>query len=212
MSNNTGDRNTGNWNTGDWNTGNWNTGNRNTGYRNTGNLNTGNLNTGDCNAGNWNTGYRNIGYRNTGGWNTGDCNTGSFNTETPKMTQIFNKDIPWEDFLNISYPDWLHFDLTHWVYEENMTDEEKENNPTFKTTGGYLKKLSYKEAARISWDEASMEDKKHTLNIPNFDNDIMIEIFGIDVEAELNQNSNPKTISIDLTQEQLDKIKKAGLL
>ena len=152
---NTGNRNTGDWNTGDCNTGNRNTGNRNTGNRNTGNCNTGNRNTGDwntgdCNTGNRNTGNRNTGNRNTGDWNTGDWNTGDwnkssfntgcFNTEEQKI-MLFNKPS------DMTYNDWLRSDaryllnqipkdVVEWIYEEDMTDEEKAANPTYETTGG----------------------------------------------------------------------------
>ena len=32
-------------------------------------------------------------------------------------------------------------DVVEWVYEEDMTDEEKAAHPTYETTGGYLKVL-----------------------------------------------------------------------
>ena len=135
---NTGNRNTGNRNTGDWNTGNRNTGNRNTGNRNTGDWNTGNSNTGDWNTGDWNSGDC-----NTGDWNKSSFNTGCFNTEEQKIT-LFNKPS------DITYNDWLRSDaryllnqipkdVVEWVYEEDMTDEEKAANPTYETTGGWIK-------------------------------------------------------------------------
>jgi hypothetical protein len=85
-----------------------------------------------------------------------------------------------------------------------MTDEEKEENPDYKTRGGYLKEYSYKEAFRNSWDKATIEDRKKILKCPNFDNDVFFEISGIDVNKELNQEK----VTIELTQEQLDRIKK----
>jgi hypothetical protein len=205
---NTGDWNTGDWNTGDWNTGNWNTGNCNTGNcntgnRNTGNRNTGNWNTGDWNTGNWNTGNRNTGNRNTGDcntgdWNTGDWNTGdwnksSFNTgcfNTEESTiMLFNKPSEW------TYRNWLNSDaryllnqipkdVVEWVYEEDMTDEEKVAYPTYKTTGGYLKVLDESECAQIWWDGLSEADRNKIKSIPNFDIEIFEQCTGIEIESE----------------------------
>ena len=188
---NTGYRNTGNSNTGDWNTGDWNTGDRNTGYRNTGNSNTGyrntgNSNTGDWNTGDWNTGDRNTGYRNTGDWNTGDRNTGYWNTgnwntgyfniDEPKTIRMFWKDIQKQ---NIFFPDYFYFDLCVWVSQQDMTNEEKKDNPLYWITDGYLKKYGYKEARKISFDNASKKDVQQTIELPNFDYKIFEEITGI---------------------------------
>ena len=175
---NTGNRNTGNRNTGDRNTGNRNTGNRNTGNRNTGDRNTGDWNTGDCNTGDRNTGDRNTGNRNTGNRNTGDRNTGDwnkssfntgcFNTEEQKI-MLFNKPS------DMTYNDWLRSDaryllnqipkdVVEWVYEEDMTDEEKVANPTYETTGGYLKVLDESECGQLWWGSLSdLECSPHTL-------------------------------------------------
>jgi hypothetical protein len=196
---NTGDLNTGNWNTGNWNTGNrntgdlntgnlntgnWNTGNWNTGDLNTGNWNTGNWNTGDLNTGNWNTGNRNTGNWNTGNWNTGDLNTGNLNT-TEAPLRIFNKEtnVKRED---VVFPDFFYFYIIEWVYESEMTDKEKTAYPSYVTTGGYLKAKNYKTAWRESWDKATLEDKKRVLALPNWNNELFLEISGIDVEKELN--------------------------
>ena len=207
---NAGNRNAGNWNAGNrnagnWNTGDCNTGNRNTGNWNTGNWNTGNCNTGDCNAGNWNTGdcntgdcnagNRNAGNRNTGNWNTGDCNTGDwnkssfntgcFNTEEQKI-MLFNEPSNW------TYKDWLNSgarrllneiprNVVEWIYESDMTDEEKATHPEAKTTGGYLKILDESECAQIWWDRLNDKEKKIIRSIPNFDPDIFRQCTGIKV-------------------------------
>ena len=125
---------------------------------------------------NWNTGYR-----NTGDWNTGDWNTGFFNTITPKKILVFNSECDIEIWDNAEKPDLLYFNLTEWVSENNMTLEEKESNPTYKTTNGYLKSYDYKEAFKKSWDSASEEDRKLVEKLPNFNADIFLEISGIDV-------------------------------
>ena len=63
-----------------------------------------------------------------------------------------------------------------------MTDEEKEANPSYKTTGGYLKKRTYHEAWRIMWDSWTKEQQDSIKKLPNFDKDIFKEITGIEVE------------------------------
>ena len=193
---NTGNRNTGNSNTGDWNTGYRNTGDWNTGYCNTGNSNTGYRNTGDWNTGDWNTGYcntgnSNTGYRNTGDWNTTNYSTGLFNTKQ-KTIDIFNKPSNWtlEDWFKSEVRDIFNqnFKSTVWVYEKNMTDEEKEQYPTYKTTGGYLKVFEFKEACKNMWNCLTEKEKHRVVTeLPNFDKDIFKEITGIDVDVEGNK-------------------------
>ena len=64
-----------------------------------------------------------------------------------------------------------------------MNDEEKEQYPTYKTTGGYLKVLGYKEAWKNMWNNnITNEEKEEIKNIPNFDKDKFEEITGIKVE------------------------------
>ena len=180
---NTGDRNTGNHNTGDWNTGNrntgnWNTGNWNTGNHNTGDWKTGNRNTGNHNTGDWNTGYLNTGNHNTGDWNTGNRNTGYFNTITPKL-MLFNKETN-KSRSEIYFPNWLYFEKVLWIYENNMTEEQKLKHPYYKTTGGCLVEEDYKLAAQKSYDKATKFEQDAIENIPNYDANILFEIFGID--------------------------------
>ena len=183
---NTGDCNTGDWNTGDWNTGDRNTGNCNTGNRNTGNCNTGNRNTGDCNTGNCNTGNRNTGNCNTGDCNKSSFNTGCFNTEEQKIV-LFNKPS------NMTYSEWLDSDaryllnqipkdVVEWVYEEDMTDEEKAAHPTYETTGGYLKVLDESECGQLWWGSLSDRRKEIIKAIPNFDAEIFFQCTGVRVD------------------------------
>ena len=203
---NTGNRNTGDCNAGNRNTGNWNTGNRNTGTKNTGhwntgdcnagNRNTGNWNTGDCNAGNrntgnWNTGNRNTGNRNTGNRNTGDWNKSSFNTgcfnTVEQKIMLFNKPS------GMTYREWIDSDaryllnqipkdVVEWVYEEDMTDEEKAAHPTYETTGGYLKVLNESECGQLWWGSLSDRRKEIIKAIPNFDAEIFFQCTGIRVD------------------------------
>mgnify|MGYP000047830575 CR=1 FL=1 len=172
--------------TGRCNTGDCNTGNCNTGNRNTGNRNTGNRNTGDWNTGNRNTGNRNTGDWNTGDWNKSSFNTGCFNTEEQKI-MLFNKPS------NMTYSEWLDSDaryllnqipkdVVEWVYEENMTDEEKAAHPTYETTGGYLKVLDESECGQLWWGSLSDRRKEIIKAIPNFDAEIFFQCTGVRVD------------------------------
>ena len=179
---NTGNSNTGDWNTGNSNTGNSNTGNSNTGYSNTGHWNTGHSNTGNSNTGNSNTGYGNTGHWNTGHWNTGNSNTGFFNTKTPDEILVFGKKCSREKWDKADKPSWLYFNLTEWIDFSQMTDEEKEQNPSYKTAGGYLKKYSYQEAFQKSYNSASKEEQQKIKKLPNWDKKVFYEISGIMID------------------------------
>ena len=205
--NNTGNWNTGNWNTGDRNTGNSNTGDRNTGYRNTGNRNTGNWNTGNRNTGDRNTGNSNTGNWNTGNWNTGNWNTGFFNTTTPTTVNVFDVLTEKKLWDECEKPDFIHFSLAVWVCSESMTNKEKEANESHGNSGGYLKKLDYKEEFQRSYSEASEKDKKKIFNIPNFDADKFLEISGIDVRVD-EEKETKKAELIAKAEELLEQARK----
>ena len=179
---NTGHRNTGDRNTGDQNTGHQNTGHRNTGHRNTGDWNTGDWNTGHQNTGDWNTGHWNTGDWNTGDWNTGDQNTGYFNTVTPDSVLVFNSPCQRRAWDAAHKPDFLNFSLTYWVSENEMTDQDKADDPNFYMRGGQLRKKDYKTAFKESWDKADKADRIRVKDLPNFDAKIFFEISGIDVD------------------------------
>ena len=162
-------------------TGRCNTGDCNTGNRNTGNRNTGNRNTGDCNTGDWNTGDC-----NTGDWNKSSFNTGCFNTEEQKI-MLFNKPS------DMTYREWMDSDaryllnqipkdVVEWVYEEDMTDEEKAAHPTYETTGGYLKVLDESECGQLWWGSLSDRRKEIIKAIPNFDAEIFFQCTGVRVD------------------------------
>ena len=142
--------------------------------------------TGFCNTGNRNTGNRNTGDRNTGDWNKSSFNTGCFNTEEPKI-MLFNKPS------DMTYREWIDSDaryllnripkdVVEWVYEEDMTDEEKVANPTYETTGGYLKVLDESECGQLWWGSLSDLQKNHIKSIPNFDAEIFEQCTGIKVD------------------------------
>ncbi len=137
--------------------------------------------TGRCNTGDW----------NTGDCNTGDCNkssfnTGCFNTEEQKI-MLFNKPS------DMTYREWIDSDaryllnqipkdVVEWVYEKDMTDEEKAAHPTYETTGGYLKVLDESECGQLWWGSLSDRRKEIIKAIPNFDAEIFFQCTGVRVD------------------------------
>ena len=142
-------------------------------------VNLGKGNTGNRNTGDWNTGNRNTGNQNTGGWNTVDCETGFFNTTDSGVINIFNKPCKKDVWGCAIKPSWLYFNLAEWVSTEDMSEEDKEKHPEHETTGGYLKKLDYKEAFLASFLKADKKDQALVRKLPNFDEDVFFEISGI---------------------------------
>lgn len=68
---------------------------------------------------------------------------------------------------------------TIWVPESIMTDDEKERNPRYETTEGYLKTIPMKEAWANLWHNLTDEKKKVFTTLPNFSWEIFTEITGI---------------------------------
>ena len=184
---NSGDCNSGDWNSGNRNSGDWNSGNRNSGDWNSGDCNSGNRNSGNRNSGDWNSGNRNSGDWNSGDWNKTCFSNGCFNTELPKIF-LFNKLSDW------TYQDWLNSDARYilmdcpsnvlsWIWEDDMTDEEKEQHPEYSVTGGFLKHIEKETGRQMWWDGLSDRKKDIVMQLPNFDKDIFKEITGITVEG-----------------------------
>ena len=182
---NSGNRNSGNWNSGDWNSGDWNSGNRNSG-----DCNSGNRNSGDWNSGDWNSGDCNSGDWNSGDWNSGDFNisdheTGCFCTEEHNI-RFFDKET------NMTFREWrnseayyilcrIPFEPTRWIWEEDMTDEEKISHSHYKITGGYLKVCNTDKAFLTWWDSLNERERNIIKNIPNFNAEKFLQITGIRV-------------------------------
>ena len=145
-----------------------------TGICNTGNRNTGDCNTGDCNTGN----------RNTGDWNSASFSNGVFCTEEPEIL-IFNKPSgmtfrQWRDSAACHLLNQIQFMPNVWVWDDDMTDEEKEAHPEYKTTGGFLKILDTSDCC-VRWWESLDEYQRYIIRyIPNFDAAIFKQITGID--------------------------------
>ena len=133
------------------------------------------------------TGLCNSGDCNSGDWNKTCFSNGCFNTESPKIF-LFNKLSDW------TYQDWLNSDARYilmdcpsnvlaWVWDDDMTDEEKEQHPEYSVTGGFLKHIEKETGRQMWWDGLSDRQKDIVMQLPNFDKDIFKEITGIIVEG-----------------------------
>jgi len=144
-------------------------------------------NSGYCNSGDRNSGDRNSGYWNSGYWNSGDWNSGIFNTEKNPKIKIFDKESDWtiEDWMQSrtkEVMDRCPYSYSNFIYESDMTDEEKERHPEYKTIGGYVKTVTITESDRqIWWDELAEEEKEAVKELPNFDADKFKKCTGISV-------------------------------
>ena len=94
------------------------------------------------------------------------------------MLRIFNKETK-KKIEDISFPSYFYFDLNVWISVSDMTAKEKTEYYWYKTTEGYLKKGDYKEAWKLSFENATKEDVAKTLKLPNFKYKIFEEISGI---------------------------------
>ena len=166
-----------------------NTGENSTGNFSTGNFSTGNYSRGHCSTGNFSTGHhstghRSTGYRSTGNWSISKYSSGHFSTEDYSGFGCFDKACTLEEWEDAYKPKFLYFLLTEWIIQDNMTDQEKKDNPSYKITEGYLKVYDYKEAFKRSWDNADKDDRMRITELPNFDANKFKEISGIDVYAD----------------------------
>ena len=206
---NSGNSNSGNRNSGYWNSGYSNSGNRNSGYSNSGNSNSGNSNSGNSNSGDWNSGNRNSGYwnsgysnsgysnsgnsnsgnSNSGDWNSGNRSSGVFCTEKQPTIKIFDVQTDW------TFDDWTDseaykvmskcpYSYSDYIGADDMTEEEKEKHPEYKTIGGYVKVFKVTaEDKQKWWDGLSKANKQAVFNLPNFDVDKFYECTEIKVEV-----------------------------
>lgn len=107
-------------------------------------------------------------------------------TEEPNI-MMFNKPSNW------TYNDWYESDarwllnqipkdVVEWIWSNDTTDEEKEQHPTYKTTGGYLKVLDESECGQLWWGSLSDRQKDIIKAIPNFDAEIFFQCTGVRVD------------------------------
>ena len=96
---------------------------------------------------------------------------------------MFNKstDKKWDE---INHPHFYEFYLTKWISEDEMTDEEKKNDPDFYVRKGYLKTFTYLEAWSNFWKYTDEENRNKFLALPNFSWDVFTEITGINPDND----------------------------
>ena len=149
---------------------------------NEGKGNTGLRNTGDSNTGDRNTGHWNVGNRNTGVANSCNYSSGMFCNEEPQLI-MFNKPVAgytrYDFYYSRAYDLLCRVQVTKWVDGSDMTDAEKNDNPSHTTTGGYLRKIDYKTAWCEMWATLTDSDKKAFTELPNFDWSVFTDITGI---------------------------------
>ena len=64
------------------------------------------------------------------------------------------------------------YSYSDFIDGDNMSDEEKENHPEYKTIGGYVKVFVAKaEDKQAWWNNLSSSDKEAVKSLPNFDKD-----------------------------------------
>ena len=93
---------------------------------------------------------------------------------------MFNKetDMTWEAWQNSEAYDILtKVKKSVWVWYKDMTEKEREENPSSKTCDGYLKEIERKVGTKEWWNNLEMYEKATIIQLPNFDlaifNDIM---------------------------------------
>ena len=74
-----------------------------------------------------------------------------------------------------------------WIDKEKMTDEEKNNKTNWSELGGYLKVLSWNDAWKEGWSNASQEFKDWVLGLPNFSPEIFKSITGLDIDEKVEE-------------------------
>ena len=156
------------------------------------------------NSGHSNSGSYNSGDHNSGDYNSGDYNSGDFNTNEPTM-RMFNKDTGLtRDEISIPHHRIRTYlkSLNTWIPVTKMTEQEKQDNPSHKTTGGYLK---YKELIRND-KKVTKEDRKLFETLPNFDAEIFLECTGIDLTKK-NKIITIDGKDIEISEESFNQLK-----
>ena len=69
--------------------------------------------------------------------------------------------------------------IAKWIETKDMSSQEKKNWPGHKELGGFLRRLSYKDAWAVAWPNASQEFKDWVKNLPHFNADIFESITGL---------------------------------
>ena len=109
-----------------------------------------------------------------------------FCTEKQPTIKIFDVQTDW------TFDDWTDseaykvmskcpYSYSDYIGADDMTDEEKERHPEYKTIGGYVKTFTATaEDKQKWWDSLSESDKNEVKALPNFDADKFCECVGIE--------------------------------
>jgi len=181
---NSGDRNSGDLNSGYQNSGDRNSGYQNSGYQNSGHQNSGYQNSGHQNSGDRNSGDLNSGYQNSGGWNSCNNESGFFNSTASDVVRVFGAMVNRASWENAQKPELIYFNVSNFVYSSEMTDDEKKQNPSCETTGGFIRTTPYREGFTASYNAASAADKLLLYALPKFNAKIFEKISGVDVTVD----------------------------
>ena len=82
-----------------------------------------------------------------------------------------------EEYGKIYNLDYSWFVLVGWRNETELTGQEKKDHPHYKTTGGYCKTNTYKEA----WSKCPKEFIEQVKKLKNFDAKVFEEITGLKI-------------------------------
>ena len=140
------------------------------------------------------TNRTNSGNRNSGNGNSGDGNSGYFNTKIP--VYFFNKpsDLEYTEEFSNKIRSLSVKPIVEWIGESLMTEEEKANNPSHKTTQGFLRKTD-----RFDWRGLTKEDKEFIKTLPNFDDAIFQKISSISL-------SDNVTVMVNGVEKQISRV------
>ena len=72
-----------------------------------------------------------------------------------------------------------------------MTKEEQDNNPSHKTTGGFLRKTN-----RMDWTKLTEENIKFIKSLPNYDDKVFKQITGISLKNKCTAVKNKNKPSV----------------
>ena len=112
-----------------------------------------------------------------------------FCTEKQPTIKIFDVQTDW------TFDDWedseayrvmskCPYSYSDYISADDMTDEEKERHPEYKTIGGYIKVFSVTNTDKQSWwDSLSNRERQAVYDLPNFDADKFFSCTGIKAEV-----------------------------
>ena len=156
-----------------------------------------------------NAGHCNAGTGNAGHDNAGTGNAGMFNLAV-RTVMLFDKDsgLEWESDIIKTLKNKLNKSvkpILRWVSINDMSEAEKSEFPSSKTTGGFLRNMKRSDYSALN----NPSDIAFFQALPNFDAETFFAITGIDTQK-------PKTVKVTCNGQEieiaLDKAKELGLI